>query len=61
MSFTYSLAWVLFGAFMMTGIVGALAALTIPGAGQRFNEAVTTIAVLCLAVIALVAAMEALS
>jgi hypothetical protein len=61
MSFTYSIAWVLFAVLMMTGTVGALAALTIPGAGQRFNEAVTTTAVVSLAVIALVAAIEALS
>jgi hypothetical protein len=60
MAFTYVLTWILFAVFVMTGIVGGLAALTIPGAGQRFNEAVTTTAVVSLGVIALVAAIEAL-
>jgi anti-sigma factor RsiW len=61
MSFTFSIAWVLFAVFMITGTVGALAALTIPEFGRRFNEAVTTTAIVSLAVIALVAAIEALS
>ena len=58
MAFTYVLTWILFAVFVMTGIVGALASLAIPGGGQRFNEAVTTTAVVSLVVIALVAAIE---
>jgi NAD(P)-dependent dehydrogenase (short-subunit alcohol dehydrogenase family) len=61
MSFTYSIAWVLFGIFLMTGIVDGLATLTIPGAGQRSNEAVRTTVVISLGFVALVASIEALS